>query len=77
MLELEAISTASGVAGASLTVRRGEVVGIAGLVGCGTSDVMRAAFGADRLTGGTVRFRGRQQQQPRPSAMWRAGFFYL
>ncbi len=77
MLELDAVSTASGVAGASLTVRRGEVVGIAGLVGCGKSEVMRAAFGADRLTGGTVRFRGQAQPKPRPSAMWRAGFFYL
>ena len=40
---------------ASLTVRRGEVVGIAGLVGAGRTEFLRAIFGLDRVRSGAVR----------------------
>lgn len=38
----------------SFTVREGEVVGLAGLVGCGRSELLRAIFGLDRAFGGSV-----------------------
>jgi ribose transport system ATP-binding protein len=41
--------------GASLTLRRGEVVGIAGLVGAGRTELLRAIFGLDAIKGGTIR----------------------
>jgi ABC-type sugar transport system ATPase subunit len=44
----------------SFGVRRGEIVGMAGLVGAGRSEVAQAIFGADRATGGTVRVMGRE-----------------
>jgi ribose transport system ATP-binding protein len=39
---------------ASLTLHRGEVLGIAGLVGSGRTELLRAIFGLDRTTTGTV-----------------------
>ena len=47
------------VAGASLSVERGQIVGLVGESGCGKSSLARAAVGLVALTGGTVRFEGR------------------
>ena len=43
----------------SLTVRRGEIVGLAGLVGAGRTETARAIFGADPIDHGTVSVDGR------------------
>jgi ribose transport system ATP-binding protein len=43
----------------SLTVRKGEVVGIAGLVGAGRTELARAIFGADPIDGGQILVEGR------------------
>lgn len=47
------------VRGVSFDLRRGEVVGLAGLVGAGRTDLARLVFGADPLEGGTLRIDGR------------------
>ena len=44
----------------SFELRRGEVLGIAGLLGSGRSEVMRAVFGIDRLDAGTIEMNGRR-----------------
>ena len=56
--------TAAGVDGASLDIRAGEIVGLAGLVGAGRSELARAIFGAvpataAELTAGTTPLRGK------------------
>jgi ribose transport system ATP-binding protein len=48
----------------NLTVRAGEVIGIAGLVGSGRTELLRAIFGADRIDGGEMRLLG-QPYAPR------------
>ena len=77
LLQVDNLSTASGVRGASLTVRRGEVVGMAGLVGSGKSELLRAVFGVDRVTAGRVTFKGRDITHQRPDQLLAAGLFYL
>ncbi|MEP7124942.1 MAG: sugar ABC transporter ATP-binding protein [Byssovorax sp.] len=42
---------------ASLTLHRGEVLGIAGLVGAGRTELLRALFGLDPITSGKVRLK--------------------
>jgi oligopeptide/dipeptide ABC transporter ATP-binding protein len=48
------------VAGASLAVERGQIVGLVGESGCGKSSLARAAVGLVEPTAGTVRFEGRE-----------------
>jgi peptide/nickel transport system ATP-binding protein len=48
------------VAGASLTVERGQIVGLVGESGCGKSSLARAAVGLVAPVAGTVRFEGRE-----------------
>src|SRR5947208_7951887 len=48
------------VAGASLAVERGQIVGLVGESGCGKSSLARAAVGLVRPTAGTVVFEGRE-----------------
>lgn len=47
------------VRGVSLTLHRGEIVGMAGLVGAGRTNVARVLFGADRLDQGEIWFEGK------------------
>ena len=62
------------VAGASLTVERGQIVGLVGESGCGKSSLARAAVGLVRPAAGTVLFEGREVTplkrgtRPRPLA---------
>jgi rhamnose transport system ATP-binding protein len=54
-------------------VRRGEIVALAGLVGAGRSEVVRAIFGIDKRTSGTVRVRGAELPNGQPLAAMKAG----
>lgn len=54
------------VRGVSFSVHRGEVLGIAGLVGAGRTDLARLLFGADRPTSGTIEFLGRPLELGNP-----------
>ncbi|MCB9846338.1 MAG: sugar ABC transporter ATP-binding protein [Phycisphaeraceae bacterium] len=55
--------------GASLEVRRGEVVGLAGLLGSGRTELARAMFGADRPDAGQLAVDGRRRRlTPRRSS---------
>ena len=44
----------------SFSLRKGEILGFAGLIGAGRTEVVRAVFGADRIETGTIRLEGRE-----------------
>jgi ribose transport system ATP-binding protein len=78
LFETDRLSLATGlVEEASIHVRAGEVVGIAGLVGCGKSELIRAAFGLEVITGGTIRHHGQEIHGLTPRAALRAGICYF
>jgi ABC-type sugar transport system ATPase subunit len=52
---------AAGVNGVSLDLRAGEIVGLAGLVGAGRTELARALQGASRMTAGTITVAGQRQ----------------
>lgn len=54
-LEVHALSGTTAPRSASLTLHRGEVLGVAGLVGAGRSELLRTIFGLDRVVSGEVR----------------------
>jgi ribose transport system ATP-binding protein len=59
VLDVQNLSADNGVENATVTVRAGEIVGLAGVVGAGRTELARAIFGADRVTAGSVRLNGR------------------
>jgi ribose transport system ATP-binding protein len=78
VLEVQHLSTRSGsVEDVSLTVRAGEIVGLAGLVGSGKPEVARACFGLETLASGRVVFEGQEVSGAPPRAMLQRGFFYV
>jgi rhamnose transport system ATP-binding protein len=59
LLEVRGLTRAGVFRDISFQVRRGEIVGMAGLVGAGRSEVARAIFGADRADAGVVLIDGK------------------
>lgn len=57
----------------SFSVRRGEIVGVAGLVGAGRTEMLRTLFGIDRPLRGTVQLNGKSIKLESPVDAIRAG----
>ena len=78
LLEARGVTTASGsVIDTSISVCAGEIVGLAGLVGCGKSELGRACFGIEPVASGSVHFAGSDVTNASPRAMLNRGLFYL
>jgi len=73
ILKVENIGRTGQFADISFDVRAGEIVGIAGLVGSGRSEVIRAIFGVDNYETGSVTFLGKKMQKNAPSKAMRDG----
>jgi rhamnose transport system ATP-binding protein len=61
----------------SFEVRRGEIVGLAGLVGAGRSEIARVLFGIDRADAGEVRVLGKRANIDSPADAMRLGIVYV
>jgi ribose transport system ATP-binding protein len=73
LLEVSGLSSPGRFGPVDLTVHAGEVVGLAGLLGSGRTELLEAIFGADRSATGVVRLAGRTLGGHSPRAGVRAG----
>jgi ribose transport system ATP-binding protein len=74
LLEVEGLVTRTWPKHAlSFSVRKGEIVGVAGLVGAGRTEMLRTLFGIDRPLSGTVRLNAKTLQLDSPRETIRAG----
>jgi ABC-type sugar transport system ATPase subunit len=77
VLEARGLNRGRELQDVSLTVRAGEIVGLAGLVGSGRTELARAIFGADRLDAGEIVFEGKPVSIKRPRQAARLGIAML
>ena len=76
-LDIEGVSAPPKVRDATLSVRKGEKVGLAGLLGAGRTELMRAMFGADPSRRRAMRIDGVEVDLRSPLDAIRAGIAYL
>jgi ribose transport system ATP-binding protein len=74
LLRCEGLTSADGrFRDVNFTVQSGEIVGIAGIVGAGRTELVRAIVGVDRLASGKIAIEGRSVQIREPNDAIRAG----
>ncbi len=77
ILEVKELSNPPVFEDISLTLRRGEILGFAGLVGAGRTEVARAIFGADPYSAGTILLEGNPIRVTTPRQAIAHGIVYL
>ena len=77
VLSVEGLSSPGVFTDVTFEVRAGEIVGLAGLVGAGRSEIARAVFGVDRYDTGSVRLHGTAVPPHNPRAAIRAGMAFV
>jgi ribose transport system ATP-binding protein len=77
VLKVENLSTRNFVNDVSFELRRGEILGFAGLMGAGRTEVARAIIGADPKSSGTITINGKVVSISKPTDAVRHGIGYL
>jgi rhamnose transport system ATP-binding protein len=78
VLELRGVGCRdSGVRNVSLSLRAGEIVGLAGLVGAGRTELARVIFGLTPADAGEIRLRGERVSIPTPTRAVELGIAYV
>jgi ribose transport system ATP-binding protein len=67
LLSVRGLTTPSGLQDVDLDIYAGEIVGLAGLMGSGRSELVRALFGVDPRSAGEIRLRGEKVRIRRPA----------
>jgi ribose transport system ATP-binding protein len=77
VLRVEGLSTKDGLKDISFSLHKGEVLGLAGLLGAGRTELARAIFGRDKITSGSIYINGVAQQIGSPRAAINSGIGFL
>ena len=77
VLEVRNLNRGRAIKNVSFQLRRGEILGFAGLVGAGRTEVARAIFGADRIESGEIFVNGKRVAIHSPNDAVRHGVGYL
>ncbi|WP_246722526.1 sugar ABC transporter ATP-binding protein [Aureimonas sp. OT7] len=76
-LDVRNLASAPLVRDVSFAVRKGEILGLGGLVGAGRSETIEAIFGLRKRDGGTVMLEGKPLPAERPDKAMRAGLGFV
>ena len=76
LLEVSGLSTKHLLKDVSFQLKKGEILGFAGLMGAGRTEVARAIVGADKIDAGTIKLRGEEVniKSPAEAAKYRIGY---
>lgn len=77
VVRVEGLCTRDELKDISFTLHKGEVLGIAGLLGAGRTELARAIFGLDKITAGTIYINGEAQHLGSPRAAINSGIGFL
>lgn len=77
ILRVEGMKIAQNTNPINMYVRKGEVVGIGGLVGAGRTELAKCIFGARKNYGGTIYYKNEMITKPTPKNMIEKGLMYL
>jgi ribose transport system ATP-binding protein len=77
VLEVTGLNAGRMVKDVSFRLRRGEILGFAGLMGAGRTETARAIFGADEIQSGVIKVKGRPVQITDPMSAVAHGIGYL
>jgi ABC-type sugar transport system ATPase subunit len=77
ILRVDHVATGALLRDVSFVLRRGEILGLAGLVGSGRTELARALFGVDRLSNGSVSLDGKPIRLRSPAEALRHGIVML
>ncbi|MEW9700200.1 sugar ABC transporter ATP-binding protein [Paenibacillus sp. SI8] len=76
VLEVKGLTRKHKFQDVSFQLRKGEVLGIAGMLGSGRTELLKSIFGADPFDSGEIYCSGQKIQSPTPEKMKKAGLAY-
>ena len=77
LLKVENLSNVGNFSNINFELHKGEILGFGGLIGAGRTELVRAIYGIDPHTEGTITFDGQKDFKPSPKASIKAGFGFV
>ncbi len=77
LIEAKGLGHAGTIRPFDLTINKGEVIGLTGLLGSGRSELVRTIYGADKADSGVLKVKGKDTKISSPLDAMKAGMAYL
>lgn len=77
VLEVNGLSDSGMIKDITMNVNAGEIIGIAGLVGAGKSELCKALFGASKITSGEIKIKGKRAKIKDPNQAVKEGLAFV